>query len=416
MSELTLPLSSEMKQKLNQIDKIREEGMKKAERKCRKLMMGEVDFSPELNIWGRRMYLWKLVLRLHDGEKVSRTKIRRLARSCGVSNSFGIQRKEIQSLYRRARREYLRRKPHAAALRESYLEQSIRDGNLNGKDKNSQRIRTILKREAQRKSWRAINACTNSGRIKGVSKVEFKANGQWVRVEKQDQIERAIMEENTKRFRLTENTPLMVEPMRGELGVLGDTRTAKEILAGSYNIPEGVDMFTASILKELKKPDNTEIDTEISMLDFQKYWRKAREKTASSLSGLHFGHYKAAAYSNHISSIHALLTSIASKFGFSYERWKQGLSVMLEKVEGVIRVDKLRAILLMEADFNFHNKEIFGRRMIARAETGNLLPPDQFGSRKNHRAVEVAFNRLLYFDNLRLKRRNGALASVDAAQ
>ena len=88
--------------------------------------------------------------------------------------------------------------------------------------------------------------------MKGVSKVEFKANGQWLRVEKQYQIERAIMEENTKRFRLTENTPLMVEPMRGELGVLGDTRAAKEILAGSYNIPEGVDMFTASILKELK--------------------------------------------------------------------------------------------------------------------------------------------------------------------
>ena len=177
--------------------------------------MGEVHFSPELNIWGRIMYFWKLVLRLHDGEKVSRTKIRRLARSCGVSNSFGIQHKEIQSLYRRARSKYLRSKPHAEALRESYLEQSIRDVNLNGKDENSQRIRTILKREAQRKSWRAINACTNSGRMKGVSKVEFKANGQWVRVEKQDQIERAIMEENTKRFRLTENTPLMVEPMRG---------------------------------------------------------------------------------------------------------------------------------------------------------------------------------------------------------
>ena len=70
----------------------------------------------------------------------------------------------------------------------------------------------------------------------------------------------------------------------------------------------------------------------------------------------------------------------------------------------------------MEADLSFHNKEIFGRRMIARAEAENLLPPDQFGSRKNHQAVEVAFNGLLYFDNLRLKRRNGALASVDAAQ
>ena len=94
-------------------------------------MMGEVDFSPEVNIWGRRAYLCKLVLRLHDGEKVSKTIIRRLDKSCGVSNSFGMEHKEIQSLYRRDQREYLRRKPYAASLRESYLEQSIRDGNFN---------------------------------------------------------------------------------------------------------------------------------------------------------------------------------------------------------------------------------------------------------------------------------------------
>ena len=101
-------------------------------------MMGEVDFSPEVNIWGRRAYLWKLVLKLHDAEKISRASIRRLAKSWVVSNSFGMERKEIQSLYCRAQREYLRRKPYAASLRESYLGQSIRDGNFNGKDENNQ--------------------------------------------------------------------------------------------------------------------------------------------------------------------------------------------------------------------------------------------------------------------------------------
>jgi hypothetical protein len=33
---------------------------------------------------------------------------------------------------------------------------------------------------------------------------------------------------------------------------------------------------------------------------------------------------------------------------------------MLEKKKGVILVDKLRAILLMEADFNYANKTVFG--------------------------------------------------------
>ena len=35
---------------------------------------------------------------------------------------------------------------------------------------------------------------------------------------------------------------------------------------------------------------------------------------------------------------------------------------MLEKEKGVFKVDKLRAILLMEADFNMANKIIFGPR------------------------------------------------------
>ena len=37
---------------------------------------------------------------------------------------------------------------------------------------------------------------------------------------------------------------------------------------------------------------------------------------------------------------------------------------MLEKIAGVALVTMLWAILLMKADFNFHNKLIFGKRMM----------------------------------------------------
>jgi hypothetical protein len=41
-------------------------------------------------------------------------------------------------------------------------------------------------------------------------------------------------------------------------------------------------------------------------------------------------------------------------------QWRYGLQVMLDKVAGVALVNKLQAILLMEADFNYMNKWIFG--------------------------------------------------------
>ena len=45
----------------------------------------------------------------------------------------------------------------------------------------------------------------------------------------------------------------------------------------------------------------------------------------------------------------------------------EGLSVMLDKMFGVRLVSKLRAILLMEADFNAMNKEVYDVRMLDNA-------------------------------------------------
>ena len=90
--------------------------------------------------------------------------------------------------------------------------------------------------------------------------------------------------------------------------------------------------------------------------DFIHCWGGSREKTASSLSGRHFGHYKAASRSHQLSELHASFLHIVSLSGICLKRWAKGLTIMIEKMKGVIRVDKLRALLLMEADFNSLNK------------------------------------------------------------
>ena len=59
-----------------------------------------------------------------------------------------------------------------------------------------------------------------------------------------------------------------------------------------------------------------------------------------------------------------------------------GLTVMIEKLEGVIRVNKLRALLLIEVDFNSLNKLIFSSRMIKSVEDHNRMPEELFGGRK----------------------------------
>ena len=51
---------------------------------------------------------------------------------------------------------------------------------------------------------------------------------------------------------------------------------------------------------------------------------------------------------------------------------------MLEKIAGVVLVNKLRAILLMEGDLNFMNKLVFGSRMMKMALNSGMCPEGKF--------------------------------------
>ena len=96
--------------------------------------------------------------------------------------------------------------------------------------------------------------------------------------------------------------------------------------------------------------------------------------------------------------MHVIFIDVTVNSGFSPTRWQRGLLVMLEKKAGLILVTKLRAILLMEADFNFTNKEIFGRRMMWLAEDRQLIPEECGGSQKNREAIEIGLNHHLVTD------------------
>ena len=98
------------------------------------------------------------------------------------------------------------------------------------------------------------------------------------------------------------------------------------------------------------------------------------ERTASSYSGLHYGHYKAHALMSELAVIKCRLVNLALTNGVPLARWSKGVSVMLEKSPGSINVQKLRAILLLEADFNAIHKIIFNRRVMPRLEVHNDIP------------------------------------------
>ena len=88
---------------------------------------------------------------------------------------------------------------------------------------------------------------------------------------------------------------------------------------------------------------------------------------------------------------------------------------MLEKIAGVALVTKLRAILLMEADFNYHNKLIFGQRMMNLAREHGMIP-DEIYNEKGRTAEDAILQQVLMYDIARQWKRPLIVASVDASQ
>ena len=75
--------------------------------------------------------------------------------------------------------------------------------------------------------------------------------------------------------------------------------------------------------------------------DFINYWRKAKEKTASSFSGIHFGHYISVIERSGLAELFANFLDLVLSTGTVLCRWVKGLLVMLEKTKGNVNVDKL---------------------------------------------------------------------------
>ena len=70
-------------------------------------------------------------------------------------------------------------------------------------------------------------------RLSAIKEVETWDGYQWNRKCTKDEVERGIMEENEKRFSLTESTPLMFEYFNNKLGYLAEWAPENEIWKGN---------------------------------------------------------------------------------------------------------------------------------------------------------------------------------------
>ena len=57
----------------------------------------------------------------------------------------------------------------------------------------------------------------------------------------------------------------------------------------------------------------------------------------------------------------------------------------------------MRCLQVLDVEFNMKNK-VLGHRVLQNAKKGKVIQADQYGSRKQHKAINVCLNKVLIMD------------------
>jgi hypothetical protein len=218
---------------------------------------------------------------------------------------------------------------------------------------------------------------------------------------------------------MARSAPIMSTLLGDRLRYLGNEELARSIITGTFDIPSDLDPATTLILKEIGKMGLKIMNREgkeiiITPAEFTLFWKRVGEFTASSSSGVYYGHFIAVIHDQMSTKILALQLTVLARNRVLPESWSVGLHVMLEKIAGVCLVEKLRAIQLYKADFNCFNHFIFGRAAMEFLSKNDYLPEELF-SQKGCTAEDSKFDKTLMADLSKQARHPMTVVSADGA-
>jgi len=180
-------------------------------------------------------------------------------------------------------------------------------------------------------------------------------------------MEKACLDEASRQFTQAKHTPFLTSPLIELFGEIGYRKAITQVLEGLFQSPPDCNRYAVQFLSVVSHPPHVSDIPFHTPDSYLSGWTKSWETTSSSASGIHFGHYIAGTFNPEILVINTKVADIPLCTGFTYDRWKKGLNIMIKKAAGDFNMEKLHIILLFEADFNSNNKWI-GRMVMYQAE------------------------------------------------
>ena len=305
-------LSPEQTQLVEEIDRIRVQVVLAAEATCRRLCLGWVPFTAEwqdicTRIQDIKTLIWASQLKPVSARR-KRTSVRRLQLTWDEISEERLQ-EMLNSAYRDKRHYKKERdKKRVGFLEElaaARVEAAIKDQPLRDSSTLAERVtaelNSLLRREQQRKESRIYKRAMGLASVnRGLEYVIGPdPNTQGARIEITDKLslEKCCLKENQSRFHQASHTPFLTDPLYGYVGPQGNYGGGAVILNGEA--PEHIRNLANGFIPFLRRPANVPVTGSFKPIIteemHQRYWRRARERTASRASGLRFPHFMAGA-------------------------------------------------------------------------------------------------------------------------
>lgn len=283
----------------------------------------------------------------------------------------------------------------------------------------TQQHQAEFRRKVYGKIRHALDPTSEYGQLDRVLVPDETTPDAWREITESDALFDTLLSRGQKDFARSEGTPLTRHPIAASLPPWHLNANAELLLQGSFFPPQDVTPEVKAALDALKFPDTQppeQISISISDQDFRSGFARCGERTASSPSGRHLGHYKAALYNEHISSFHSKMMTFAIANDSPPDRWCLALQIWLEKDRGSPKISRLRIIQLLEADMNMIFKIVWGRRLVWHAEdNGHFSNTSQYGSRPGKTAISAVLLKRLTYDIIRQTATESAMLMNDAA-
>lgn len=314
----------------------------------------------------------------------------------------------------------------ADMLREAHLNDRATMELDNGNAERAKIINKIIKKEQNKKSFlilKRVNGKSVSGGLQHIIKENIDKST--TVISDKEEVFSELLKYAEGHFSKSDGTPFTIEPLISLIENISSNQT--------FDVDTlQTDNASKDLMKQLQKIITTEeISTVITYLDLIAGYKRWREKTSTSPSGLHLGHDKAVlkyiqtqidkCSKNNETPLFERVFRIKSKLiewalitTHSYNRWTIVINAMIEKLPGNPLINKLRVIHLLESDFNMMIGILWGRRVISKGEKINAFDEGQGGSRPDRRTQELLIQKHLSYGIHRLSQTNGASFDNDA--